>query len=118
MSDNPFADQRLPKNRILRRRDEIDELFDHGKTWNGKHLKIFFCDSDSPKVGFFTSKKFGNAVERNHIKRLMREVYRKNREHVAKKTLLMLTRHDARHVRLAELEMEFLQFISVLRLSR
>ena len=63
---------------------EIDGLFEKGKSFNSKPFKIIWQASHSNissiKIVFSVPKRlFKKAVDRNRIKRLMREVYRKNK---------------------------------------
>lgn len=72
----------LPRSRILKGRDGFNEIFDHGVFLRGSVLNLRFVlkDTQKPvsKMGFIVSKRLGNAVKRNRLKRIMREVYRKH----------------------------------------
>jgi len=63
----------------LRGRKEFDELFQKGKRLTGKFVVIYYLPNNKRKVGFTVSKHYRRAVDRNRIKRLLREVYRQNK---------------------------------------
>ena len=75
-----------PRAEKLKQKKEIGQLFELGtwKTYN--NLRVIFLDTanENPlpvKVGVSVSKRnFKKAVDRNRIKRLMRECYRLNKE--------------------------------------
>jgi ribonuclease P protein component len=72
------------KNERLSSRKEIDQLFKEGKSLNSPPLKLIWLQKESTdptlpciQVMFGAPKKsFPNAVDRNRLKRLMREAYR------------------------------------------
>ncbi len=69
----------------LKSKKLISELFTNGKSVSAYplrlvYLKTTFEDPVNLKVGVSVSKRyFKHAVDRNHIKRLMREAYRLNK---------------------------------------
>lgn len=81
MSDN------LNKQEKLKSKKLIERLFDEGQTLSSFPLRIVylqtkFDDAANIKIGVSVSKRnFKNAVDRNRIKRLMRESYRLNESH-------------------------------------
>ena len=75
----------FPKNERLKSRTAFAKLFNEGKSVKQFPLRMVYVPwiSDSTnglQAGFSVSKKkFKRAVDRNHIKRHMREAYRLNR---------------------------------------
>jgi ribonuclease P protein component len=67
----------MKKDFIMRGKSDIDNLFEKGKYLSDGFVLIKFLDSDSTKFLFaVSSKKFKRAVDRNKIKRYMKESVR------------------------------------------
>ena len=86
-----IADQKYPTREKLKQKKEIDYLFTKGKWLTSGNLRIISVDLskkppleftiENQKFGVSVSKKyFKKAVDRNRIKRLLRVIYRKNKE--------------------------------------
>jgi len=75
-----MEDRRLRKREILRGKKNFDEVFQRGKVLRGKYVNIYFLEGQDTKVGFCVSKAFKKAVERNRVKRLLREIYRNEKD--------------------------------------
>ena len=86
-----MSDFKLPKVEKLKHKKEIGLLFEKGKWKTCENLRIITLNLDkkpqedfsliNQKIGVSVSKKyFKKAVDRNRIKRLLRESYRLNKE--------------------------------------
>lgn len=81
----------FPKGEHLKSRKQIDQLFTAGKSFFVHPLKVYWkvtgIDETAPhavKAGVSTSKRnFKKAVDRNRVKRLLRETYRLNKQDLA-----------------------------------
>ncbi|MDR2484187.1 MAG: ribonuclease P protein component [Treponema sp.] len=69
---------RFKREERLKKRGEIREVFKKGRCVTCLGAKLFLLKNDLShnRIGFTFSRKFGNAVKRNHAKRLGREAYR------------------------------------------
>lgn len=77
-------DFNFPKNEKLKSRKLIERLFAEGKSVSKYPLRLVFMPLTeagiSTQAGFSVSKRtFKKAVNRNQVKRLMREAYRLNK---------------------------------------
>lgn len=65
---------------ILKKNGDFQIVYNYGKKSYGKFSLIFFKGNNLEvnRCGFVVSKKTGNAVCRNRLKRLFREYYRLN----------------------------------------
>lgn len=70
----------------LKKNNEFQKVYKRGNSF-ANHLLVVYVlkhpDDPIRRVGFSVSKKMGKAVQRNRIKRLLREAYRLN-QHLMK----------------------------------
>jgi len=73
------------QERIVRRRDFID-LNLHGERYLTKHFLVVLRKNggDITRLGINVSKRVGGSVERNRIKRMVREFFRLNKHGLPK----------------------------------
>ncbi|MDZ4722586.1 MAG: ribonuclease P protein component [candidate division Zixibacteria bacterium] len=69
----------LPRDLSLKSRLEIDSLFKTGTRIHGTFHTLIWQPSEQFSYGVFVSRRLGNAVKRNRVKRLFREALRLNR---------------------------------------
>ncbi len=62
----------------IKKSENFNIIYTKGKRIHTKYCLIFLQKSEKQLFGFVASKKVGNAVVRNRIKRLFRETIRKN----------------------------------------
>jgi ribonuclease P protein component len=66
----------------LTRSGDFERVFRQGRARSSRHLVVYAfpraADGD-PRVGLSVSRRVGGAVERNHVKRLLREAFRAER---------------------------------------
>lgn len=67
---------------ILKKNGDYRRVYSRGKSVADRHLVLYFLANSLEicRFGFTISKKVGNAVTRNRIRRLFREVCRLNAE--------------------------------------
>jgi ribonuclease P protein component len=74
--------QRLTTAERIRRRTDFQQVYDNGVRLHGRLLTIFVLSTCAPvaRIGIAATKKLGGAVVRNRAKRLIREVFRRNKQ--------------------------------------
>ncbi len=86
------------KTIMLKKNYEFQKVFAKKNYYGGKYLEMFIIDNNkqSNYMGIAISKKIANSVQRNKIKRLIRENYRQIEEKIVKgKTYVILWKKKA-----------------------
>jgi ribonuclease P protein component len=122
----------LSKRERLQRDYEFRRIYERGRKTEGRFAVLYVMetthDANAPAaperraVGFVTSRKVGNAVQRNRARRLLREAYRLNK-HKLKTNLqiVIISRAGIRGKSLREVEaglLDMLQAAGVLAEAR
>ena len=71
----------LPKTDRILKRDLFRRVYEQGRKVQFKYFTAFVLakESDGTRIGVTTTRKIGNAVQRNRARRLVREAFRKNK---------------------------------------
>ncbi|MCB0451633.1 MAG: ribonuclease P protein component [Aequorivita sp.] len=79
-----IVNQKFPKSEKLKSTKTIENLFLEGKTHSKFPIKMFFLQQENiatNQVAFAVPKRnFKSAVDRNRVKRQLREAYRLNKQ--------------------------------------
>ena len=71
--------QALPRAERLRRASEVQSVFERGNRIESRGFVLLWRTGvDGRKAGFAVSRRVGGAVERNRVRRRLREAYRRS----------------------------------------
>lgn len=89
-----------PRRARLSRSGDFDRVFRHGRSHAGRELVLYTfprSNEGEPRLGLSVSRKVGNAVDRNLVKRLLREAFvREGRRLPAGTDAVVVARQDAK----------------------
>jgi ribonuclease P protein component len=65
----------------IRKRADYQKVYERGAKVHGRYLTLFALSNSSAigRLGIAATRKLGGAVDRNRAKRLIREVFRRNK---------------------------------------
>ncbi|MGE5329963.1 MAG: ribonuclease P protein component [Deltaproteobacteria bacterium] len=105
----------------LKKNIEFKKVFTKGKWYKGKYVVIYFLRNNLAfnNLGIAVGKKIGSSVERNRIKRLIRECYRLNENTIyTGYSIVILWKSQQKDIKLKELEKDILGIINKSGLRR
>ena len=89
MNSGPAVSETFSKDDRLRKRREFEECYATGVRVSGRHIQVFLLDDPTgnrpqgapsrPRLGISVSRRVGNAVTRNRVRRRLREIFRRTR---------------------------------------
>lgn len=108
---HPSARTRCPQKEIIRKADDFGEIFADGRRWHEKYMIIVYKSGSERRVGFAVSKRLGNAVKRNRMKRRMREIYRFRRTQIGSLEMILVAKSGLERARFQDLQEGFDRFL-------
>jgi ribonuclease P protein component len=102
----PIAPRGRPKRGRLSRSAEFERVYRQGRSVGNRFLVLYAfpraadaAGSDGPRLGLSVSRKVGGAVDRNRVKRLLREAFAGEVERVpADHDVVLVARPEAREL--------------------
>lgn len=105
--------QRLTPAERIRRRIDFREVYDRGVRLHGRLLTMFVLRTGKPvtRLGIAATRKLGGAIVRNRAKRLIREIFRRNKAG-AGVDVVVVPRREALDATFGALEADFLAVLA------
>ena len=99
----------FPKSARLLARKDFLAIQNEGNRCHSRHFVVITSRSGNvrPRLGITASRKFGNAIARNKIKRRLREIFRLQQEKLETGyDILIIPKFKARHLSFAQTQNE------------
>ncbi|MEM7165922.1 MAG: ribonuclease P protein component [Planctomycetota bacterium] len=73
--------ERFPRSSRICKSQDFERVFKQGRRARSSHMHVVAApnDLDIARLGLAVSRRVGNAVVRNRVKRRIREIFRRNR---------------------------------------
>lgn len=103
----------MKKYEIIKKNSDFNDIINSGSLLKNKYYSVYYVKSeeDYPKFGLAVSKKFGNAVERNKIKRQLRSIIDNNKDRFKANNYIIMVRKCLKEVSFQVKEEKFLEIM-------
>ena len=94
---NPRGTARFNKSERIRRRRDFLRAQAQGKRFYTRHFGVTLAPpvAAGPRLGLVVTKRLGKAVQRNRVKRLLREFFRRHRTQLPAVDLVIMAKKGA-----------------------
>ena len=105
---NPKGTARFPKAARLRHRQEFLRAQAQGKRFHTRHFGVTLAPmaEGHPRLGLVATRRLGKAVQRNRIKRLLREFFRRHQTGLPAFDLVIMAKKGAAALEYHQVEEE------------
>ena len=82
MNSSPAVSEGFSRDDRLRKRREFEECYASGVRVSGRHVQVFLLPTaggSRPRLGISVPRRVGSAVDRNRVRRRLREIFRRGR---------------------------------------
>ena len=94
----------------LKKNEEFRSVFKAGIRKERKYFYLYRAPKkqDKSRIGIIVKKEIGNAVQRNRIKRILREIFRKRCDDLfSHDDIIVMVKREILYTQLKEIEIEF-----------
>jgi ribonuclease P protein component len=107
-----FDNARFLKGERLEK-SEFKKVFSKGRRFRDGVLTVYILKGEERKAGFVVRRAVRSAVNRNRLKRLLREIFRRNKDKYCGKILIIVVAgKEAEGLDFSKLEKSFLQLLN------
>ena len=105
---NPKGTARFPKAARLRHRQEFLRAQAQGKRFHTRHFGVTLAPmaEGHPRLGLVATRRLGKAVQRNRVKRLLREFFRRHQTGLPAFDLVIMAKKGAAALEYHQVEEE------------
>lgn len=117
---NPKKKNTFPSSFKIQKREEFRLIYSKGVKHSSGSFSLFVLGNGYGKgrLGITVTKRVGKAHTRNKVKRIFREIFRKNKEKLGKNIdIIIHARPNAVNRTYWELEEEFLSLVETIKLK-
>ncbi|MBC8590883.1 ribonuclease P protein component [Wansuia hejianensis] len=111
----------MEKQYRLRKNMEFKKVYDCGKNYWNRNLIMYVKTNnlDKTRVGYTITKKIGNSVVRNKIRRRMKEIYRLNFHNIKEGyDIVFIPKKNVVNMSYDQLENSFLHIMNMARVLK
>ena len=111
----------MKKSFRVKREKDFKEIFQYGTSFANRKFVVYQLENQQNhfRVGLSVSKKLGNAVTRNQIKRRIRHILLSVREHLADNVdFVVIARKGVENLDYAEMEKNLLHVLKLSKIYR
>jgi ribonuclease P protein component len=109
-----MADESFPKSDRILKRDAFRRVYENGQKVQAKYFTGFVLPNGeaSSRLGITVTRKAGKSVKRNRARRLVREVFRRNKWRVPMGIDIVINvKSNLAYASYVEVEEDFLKFL-------
>ncbi|MCD6579032.1 ribonuclease P protein component [bacterium] len=107
-----MLDLHFRKEFKIRKKTEFQAIFSDRRRAFGKYLFLYYkFNEEFPKIGFIVSKKKRNGVQRNKLRRQIKEVFRLHQHDIKNVSLTVGVKNGVKSLEYSLIEQDFLNIL-------